>query len=220
MKKIITLLFLFVVVVAKAEKYYEAEIQFRNGELKNGYAELPSNSILEGAIKFRESEKGKIIRYDSDEIEYIAYSTDSGREYLFEYRNIKTIYGSKNNPREHTFKVKYWSLLTFADPVIKCYQTGENYHIDNEGEITLTLKSNIGMASTSISFLRPGEEVLTMITSSETEGANALGRESKFRKSAAHYFKDVPELAKRIIDKEFKTDDIPELLKTYVLYKK
>ncbi|AXG73321.1 hypothetical protein DVK85_03380 [Flavobacterium arcticum] len=219
MKKILTLLFLFVAVIANAAKYYKSKIEFIDGSTKEGYAELPSNSMFDGAIKFRISKKEKSIRYDFDTIEYILYYTDSGRKHIFERKNIKSIYGSKKKPREHNFKSKYWSLLRFSDPVIKCYQTGENYYIDGEGEITVTIKNNIGLASTSICFLRPDEEILTMITTGDIKGANVLGRESKFRKSAAHYFKDVPELVERIRDKEFKAENIEELLKTYVAYK-
>ncbi|WP_159800186.1 hypothetical protein [Flavobacterium sp. MK4S-17] len=218
MKKIIILLFLFAAVIASANEYYSAKIKFLDGDVKEGYAELPSNQLLDNAIKFKESEKGKLIRYDFDIIQYIIYHTDSGKEYLFEWKNIKSIYGSKKNPKESNPTIKYWSLVAFANPAIKCYRTADVYYIDEEEEIQFIIKNNIGLASVSISFLRPNEEVPTMITSSNMESQNMLGRESKFRKSAAYYFKDIPELVKRIDNKELKAENIGELLKAYLVY--
>ncbi|MDR0659415.1 MAG: hypothetical protein LBG19_01150 [Prevotellaceae bacterium] len=58
--------------------------------------------------------------------------------------------------------------------------------------------------------MRPGESEATLLF---IEGG--VGMEAQFRKVAAEYFGDYPELVKKIEDKEYKREDIVEIIEDY-----
>lgn len=220
MKNYFTLLALFFILTVNANEYYKATIYFTSGQQKEGFAELPSNKTLDNAIKLRETQDGKSGRYDFDTIDKIIYYTDSGNEYVFERMSVTMLYGSKKKPKEHTYKKKVWFLLVFADPAINHYYTGQSYYIDNEDRIiTKTSDSSSKGVEMILAFKRPDEENPTRITAF-LYGTVADGEEARFRRTAALYFRDEPELVERIKNKEFKADNVKALAKAYVQYKK
>lgn len=60
--------------------------------------------------------------------------------------------------------------------------------------------------------LRPGEEVATIISWTFNTQVN---KNVIFRKNAAEYFKDYPELSQKIKNKDYKYDDLLEVVQLY-----
>ena len=215
MKKTLTLLFIFISLVANASKYYKSKIRFINGDIKEGYAELPTNKMLDNAIRFKESERGKTTKFKNDEIDNILYYTDSGNKYFFELRKLTMLFGSKKNIKENTKNARYWFLAVASNPAVTYYYFSQTYYIDSDDKIVAKSVDSSGMWATIVlAFKRPNEENPTMI-GSLNYGAKVIGEEKRFRKFTAYYFKDEPNLVKRIENKEFKREDIEELIKAY-----
>ncbi|KAF2519934.1 hypothetical protein E0W68_01525 [Flavobacterium salilacus subsp. salilacus] len=218
MKKALILLFLFMAFVANANEYYKAKIQLLSGDVKEGYAELPSNRILDGAIKFKESEKGKTTKFKNDDIDIILYTTEAGK-YLFERRNTRIAIKSFGKEREKTYKSKSWLLVRFYDPLITYYWIGQTYLIDEEGDmVARTVDTSGTWADISLFYRRPGEDAPTLMASFSS--ITIIGAEKKFRKWAMLYFGEDNEIGQRIENKEFKIENMLELAKAYVAYKK
>ena len=59
MKKLLLLFFILSTVCAQA-KYYEAKLLMADGTIKDGFAKLPSNQLLDTHIEFKTSEKGEV----------------------------------------------------------------------------------------------------------------------------------------------------------------
>jgi len=64
--------------------------------------------------------------------------------------------------------------------------------------------------------LRPGEEVAYIVSWTFNTQIN---KNNIFRKNAAEYFKDYPELSQKIKNKEYKYDDIEEVVTMYNQWK-
>ncbi|OIQ21829.1 MAG: hypothetical protein BM557_03275 [Flavobacterium sp. MedPE-SWcel] len=218
MKNIITLLLLFTALTVTAKDYYKAKILFLDKTIKEGYAELPSNKTFDNSIKFQETKKGKKTKYKFNKIDQIIYYTDSGNEYLFERRKRTMLYGSKENIKSRTPKKKHWFLVVFSNPIISYYYSGDTYSINNRDHLITKISDGGTWASVNLSLKRQNEENPTLI-GAFNYGAHVFGTERRFRKHTAHYFKDSPELVKRIQNKEFKIKDIVKLLEVYIQYK-
>ena len=215
MKKIITLLFLFFAVIANAAKYYEAKIEFNNGDVKKGYAILPSN--YDRVIYFRETEKGKNERYNSNLIDKITYYTDSGNEVIFIRTNLRGIRKSKKGIKEKVKKKKQWHVMAFSSDYISMYYLGHGYDID-ENNNRIIKKANNDLSLILLSLKRPNEKPVTVITADS--GTRFVVSEKSYLNSLIAYFEDVPELVERIENNEFRGGYFKQILEAYTEYKK
>ncbi len=71
---------------------------------------------------------------------------------------------------------------------------------------------NVDVSDTFWYCKRPNEDVATVVSWTFNTQVN---KNNIFRKNAAEYFKDYPELSKKIKDKDYKHDDILEVVEKY-----
>ena len=72
-------------------QYHEAKLEMQNGEIKNGYAKLPSNALLINSIQFKTDENGSRQKIKEKEIKNILYTSHSGTQLFFERKRIVKI---------------------------------------------------------------------------------------------------------------------------------
>ncbi|MBA5629104.1 hypothetical protein [Moheibacter lacus] len=115
---------------------------------------------------------------------------------------------------------------TEAKKPVKAYKVLELPHISlyvyySESHITTELSrspsgfvtyGDVNVSDTFWYCLRPGEEIATIVSWTFKTQVN---KNNIFRKNATEYFKDYPELSKKIEDKDLKHDDIIQVVEEY-----
>lgn len=201
---------------AHSQKFYKAKLFFTNGDIKEGYAEIPTNKTFDSSVSFKAGEKGKATKIKDEEIDKAIYYSDNGNEFYFENTSVKQTFGKK---MERTPKKKSWILITYHHPLITVYSYAQSYYIDKDGRmISQTIDYSGTWADIFICYKRPGEEVPTIITSF-TQGAKIIGQQKQFRTAAKRYFNGDDNFISRIEQKEFSHDQVYEMAEAYVAYK-
>lgn len=214
MKKNILLFAFLFTITAYSQKLYKAKLTLVNGETKEGYADIPSNSLFSKTVIFSIEEKGKKVKFKNDEIDHATYYTDNGNEFYFERTRIRQLFGEK----EWTAKQKIWIVATYSSQHLMAYSWAQSYYIDSAGTMVSKSADSGGWADIFICFKRPGEEFPSSITSF-TYGATVIGQDKRFRKSAILYFKGEDVFNQRIENKEWTHEQIYEMAKAYSAYK-
>src|SRR5699024_1882572 len=95
----------------------------------------------------------------------------------------------------------------------------QTYVINRDGiMIAKTVDRSGTWADIFLLLKRPNEVAPTIITSL-SYGAKIIGKEKRFRKYASIYFADKEGFVKRIQNKEFEHDKMPELIESYIALK-
>lgn len=219
MKHFFTLLTFFITLSVFSQGFYKATIVYADGKTAEGFAKLPSNQTLSGSVKFRAGEKGKVTTINDDDVSYITYFTKKGNQFTFERTGVRTLNKSFGKVYDKVVGKKKWLLMLYSNPIINYYYEAKSYSIDKDGNmISKTSDSSGTWADIGLLFKRPGEEgPATLGTLSF--GAKVLNKESLFRKTAILYFEGDKDFIKRIDDKEFKSDEMLDMAKAYILHK-
>lgn len=216
MKHTLPILILLCTLGSYSQTLQKAKIFCTNGDIKEGYAEMPSNQLLNNAISFKADKQGKATKIKDEDIDKAIYYSDNGNEFYFENTPIRFTYGKK---MEKTQKRKDWLLITFHQPSITVFNYAQTYYIDKEGKMVSRSVDNSGTwADIFVCFRRPGEEIPTVITSF-SQGAHIIGKDKQFRTAAIRYFEGDTKFCQRIEQKEFEHDQVRELAEAYVVYK-
>ena len=216
MRKITIVLFLLTMLPGYAQTLYKAKIMLANGEIKDGYANLPSNSLLSGSVTFKPEKKGKGTKIKKDDIQNAVYYADNGNEFYFECTIVKQLLG-KHELRPT--KKKSWIVATYSNPDITVYSFGESYYIDKEGAMVTKSGASGTWAEIFVCLRRPGEEVPTSITAYNF-GAAVIGHDAKFRNASKKYFEGETKFIERIENKEWEHEQVREMAEAYAAYKK
>lgn len=218
MKHLYTAFMLFFIFIGNAQ-FYKAKISLVNGQINEGYAELPNNgAFFYKSISYKEStDTKKSIEIKNDDIASITYYTDQGYEYIFERRSIRRIYKAFGKYYDKTKKSKTWLLINFSSPFITFYWASNSYSIDKKGIMTSRSSDSTTWGEILLLFKRPGEEAPAEM--STLTSMVILNKENMFRKAAIYYFENEPELVKRIEAKEFETEEIIKLVHAYIALK-
>jgi hypothetical protein len=87
--------------------------------------------------------------------------------------------------------------------------------VDKNNNLISKVTDNSGTwASLLLLVKRPGDKCAAIL-GEISYGATVIGQQSRFRKLAGAYFEDQPKLAKRIKEKEFKSNQIAEVAQIY-----
>lgn len=218
MKKTFTLILLLAISIASAQtKYYKTKISLANGNETEGYAELPSNGSLDRAINYKKTEDAKSTRIKNDSILRITYLTDKN-SFTFERLPIRTLNKSFGKYYDNIAKSKTWLLVQSYNPIINTYLVSTKYSIEANGTMNAKTTDYSGMGADIVTYIkRPGETGALQL--GIMSSIKMMGLDSMFRKTASEYFKDAPELVKRIEAKEFGNDNLQELLNAYIILK-
>jgi hypothetical protein len=220
MRKLIFITLFLLSSTIQAQKFYTAKIIMNDGMQKSGFATLPVNGSFNKPIKFKSSKDGSAHNINNNDISGAIYTSDSGNEYLFE--RIVMIYINKSfdeqkNGEKCDSSKKNWALVTSYSKNIMSYYLAQKYIIEKNGKLVSKTSNTGTWADIFILFRRPNESCASMI-GHIAYGAKIIGQEKKFRNVASEYFKDKPELVKRIKNKEFKSNEFQKLINAYNSY--
>jgi len=169
-----------------AQKFSPGIIHTKDGKQIECLVENSLN-INERLISYKFGQKSKTERMASKSIKKITYINAEDNSYG------EVVYTKFKGLPLHLGKSPQWCGV-----VIK----GD----DSKGEVTLLRNLEHGVLCK-----RPKEELPTFMGA----GKNVPAVANQFYKKAAEYFSDYPELAKRILDKEFKEGEIYDIVREY-----
>lgn len=199
-------------------QYYKTKITFTNGEITEGYATLPTDALFENT-NYKEALNTETKSIKSDDIASITYHTNEGNEYVFERLQVRFLNKSFGKYYDKIRKGKRWMLIVFSDPLIKFYCWAPNFSMDSAGVITATSKGNrVAWGEIPLYLRRPDEPAAAQITT--LTSMDIISEQNHFRKIAAYYFQNEPQLVKRIEAKEFTNDNLIKLVEAYIAIKK
>ena len=203
MKRMLFIL-LFIPALLTAQNYVQGTVEFKNGKKLECLLKFPSGPNDKN-IETRLSEKADKVSYPSDKLAKVIVNLDDGGSYEFSRERIRRLLSSKTT--------EVW-ILTVEKGYATLYVSTNKYRINKKGHLEMI--SIGGPHSAGEIFMlvkRPDEKVATILGSySESITINENGA---FRKLASDYFKDCPELVKRIKEKEFKILDSRVLVMEY-----
>ncbi|MBJ2174550.1 hypothetical protein JBL43_09895 [Aureibaculum sp. A20] len=190
MKEILIIIaFLFVMPLAAQKNV--AKLYFNDGTEKTGLAKI----TYKNEIKFREENGGKKEIYNSDGIKCIEIFNiyEKPRKKTYCYKKI-----NENNPILLRQVINGKLSLYVLDTTTHGSMAGPN------GSVFMT-----GNSSSSYYVCKGDDEIVTHLG----DRGNLFSK--NFIKAASEYFKDCPELVKKIEDKAYKKRDIEEVVNFY-----
>ena len=215
MKQLFLTLMMLMGLTLSAKPFYKSVLEYTNGSTKLGYAKVPD--MGDKKISYKESEEGKAISVNSDDLIRISFIMDAdGRGYTLERALSKMDWPKKSGGvKSRIDKKKYWYFIKRADEKLTLYMSAQKYKIDKKGIFQFISKAPQGHSITFPYYLkRPNEEILSYV--SDTGSLLEVGGNNIFRKLVATYFKDKPKFVERINSKEFKKKDIYALYEAYL----
>tara|TARA_A100000171_G_scaffold52969_1_gene74743 strand:- start:3309 stop:3944 length:636 start_codon:yes stop_codon:yes gene_type:complete len=207
MKKLILLALLLTTVCVSAQ-YYEAKLLMTDGTIKEGFARLPSNQLLDSKVEYRTTRKGETQKFEDDEVHQILITSEEKNQFLFTRTNVVHLYKSFGKEIEKEKKNKHWMLLYYSHPKIKEFFLSQRYKINRKGKMIAVTGANSFWSTVYFLFQRPEEEKAYVVSGKGFPNGMV-------RKAMAIYFKDTPTFAARIESKEFKKANVSEVAKAY-----
>jgi hypothetical protein len=201
LKSALLFILLFAVSAAYSQKFFPGKLIFFNGETRDGLVKIKSSNWKK-FVYYKAGVQSDEQKIKSETVKFVYVFSDQGDTSILE-----------NVQFDKKFK-------RFVDRVIQGYATlyycGDGMHLDKHGVIIHTSTYVVGRSQPVFYYdiQRKGERFATslaLVSPSKT----MFGQDKNFRKSAAEYFKDYPELVKRIEDKEFTVDDIVKVVLLY-----
>jgi len=216
MKYFLTVLLVFTSFLATSQnqKFHKAVLILAEGnQKKTGYAKVPDIGSKKVSFKMNKT-TDNVDLIPSDEIYRILYSTESGKEYVLERNNMKAVYLKKSGKTiEKITKKKRWFFMDEYDDKMNLYITGNTFKINKKDDFIMKSSGQKGFVGFGYYFKRPEEKYITSIM--HTSNAGPFGQKF-FRKTAAGYFGKDSKMAKRIMNKEFKSDEVYDLYRAYL----
>lgn len=215
MKQITLVLFLVLYSASHSQTFYKAELIFTNGDSETGYAKVPDATKNE--VSFKQTPDAKPVKYKSDDLYTITFTTENGNSYTLE-RAVSKMIRLKMTGEITTQLNNYkeWYFRQYTDTKLNFYSAAEKYKINHKGEFKFSSEGQTEFPDINFYLKRPSEEELTYITA-RVSGMQ-LFKEKSFREVASTYLSDNKDLAERIKDKEFKSDQISDLYHIYISY--
>jgi hypothetical protein len=183
-------------------KFSEISIIMKDGQVKSGKVKHPFDLNKKIVLI---SDSGEKVNIDNALVDEVTLKHDNGVTLKFKSVYFKNAFSDKISKKATLMMVVMQELLTVY------YDNGISYS---------SLSMNGALSQTSYSSyyaLREGEKVPTLISFSLSGQINA---NNVFKKSAAKYFEDYPELSKKIEDKVYKYNDVITVCIDYIKWKK
>lgn len=198
-----SLLLLFIVLPSLVyAKYIEGRLIFKDGSKKSGFIEF--KEPYDETIQFKASKDAAEISYKSEDIiELIMIS--EGKEYRF--HRLSTL--RPRLKKDTVVNPPAW-LMLHKDGYTKLYLGGAYYKV-KDGVLSITYGSFLYTLA-----WRPGEKAASVV---RIYADNTAGLNKGFRAMTSAYFKDYPELVKRIENEEFDHKQLEDLVAIYDQWK-
>lgn len=210
MKSLLYVVFILSSLFANAQ-YHTAKILMTDGIVKDGFAKLPSNKMLDGKVEYKSSAKAKVLKIDEDSISQILYTAKNGNKFLFVRNNVVHLFKSFGKEIVSEKKNKHWMLLIYANDAIKGYSLAQRYKLDKKGIMTSITGAHSMWEFVYFLYQRPTEDKAYIVSGKGfTNG--------QVKKAMGIYFKDHPALVKRIQNKEWKHFSLTDIAEAYAAY--
>jgi len=182
---------------ANAADFIRVKFTYLNGEEHTGYAKHVVISPIK-YILFKPTKDAKKEKILSDKLKTIIYYYKSGK--IIEYDRMRMYQTAGHKKPSKRF---YWLEVIKRD-YLTMYRGIATRHNENRSV-------KMGPEPPNRLFHRAGEDAATFISL----GFKTINGNSVFKFSAQRYFKDYPELAQKIKNKEYRWDDIEEVMEVY-----
>src|SRR5690606_11142418 len=184
--------------------YWEGEIMFIDGTLKEGYIQVP-NTTKENKINFKKSLNGTKEKFKRKEIDYIIVTSDKG--FSYRYENTAVVWKLEGNKSMGTSLY----LIMGQNNYVTFYIETQQYITNSKtGKIDFLYVYNQGQDYPSVTYVmkKRGEEKARLLYNIRI----IVGLISR----APRKLNINSELLKRIEETEFKISDLPEFIETYI----
>ena len=199
MKSVLFMTMLALSVAVHAEKLYPARLVFTDGKILNGLASMPEEAA-DSKLAYKATEKDDKVHYKSDLLKTVVYYF--GKDSVV-FDRLKT----------YSFNGKKMTDLLWLQVLKRGYVT--LFYSLKEGQFL----SSTGSMPTEDHYwlcLRPGEEAATIVSWK----VGSINANMTFKKKGPKYFADYPELVQKIESKEYKWDNIMQVVNEYNEWKK
>jgi hypothetical protein len=183
-----------------SQHYCKAEITFNNDKKLEGLVDLPYK--YDKYILYKSDEDSRHRKIPSDSITKITMFSKDGKIY-----KLENVWMDK----------KYQQLvLLVVEGYTNLYYTGDGIYINKEHNLIPTSSYVSGKTQPEYYYYikRKNERVVTMLAIT-SPSVTMFGKAKAFRKAAAEYFNDWPELVIRLNNKEFTEKDVEKVVKLY-----
>jgi hypothetical protein len=192
-KQLLVIVLISIVCHSFGADYIPCRLIFKNGTTKNGYVKIPD--MLDKDIKFRDNIKSTTIEFPSDNLSEIIFTQENQE---ISYQRVLTYanYGNKNvNNRDSWLKV----LKTGYMKLYFGFQTGFN------------------SPSYKLWYCKKTDDSIAYFISMKYSGGFVItvGTENNFKENASFYFGDYKELADKIVNSEYKFEDLEQIVDLY-----
>lgn len=217
MRSLLTVIFVFSMITAQAKKYFPATIIMIDGKEQKGYASMPTNKLFGDAVRFKLNDGDKAQKLDEDRVHRIFFELEDGNKFLFEHSGWTYITKNKfeRQIEKCKGKKKRWLLATFINKDITSFKMATDYYVDKNNNLISKVTDNSGTWASLLLLVKRPKDKCAAVIGEIPFGATVIGRESRFRKLASAFFQDQPKLVERIKNKEFKSEQIVEVVIAY-----
>jgi hypothetical protein len=188
--------------LVNAQKFFKGQLTYKDNKIVVGLINMPATPS-DKKIKFKINESADPEKINSDLIRFITITSDNGKSCTLEHVELS--------------KKEGWAFCFLVlEGYANLYLTGDGISTDKHGNVTPTSSYVSGRSMPEYYYMikRKSEKYLTTLAIT-SPSKTMLGKAKAFRKMAVEYFKDYPELVKRINDKEFTEEDVPQVVSIY-----
>ncbi len=184
--------------------YWPGTITLKDGTIKDGWIKIPSFS-REKKIEFPVTKKDVIENINREDIATLSITSERGYEYWFE--NVPVVNTIKGNTSLGTLLL----LVAAKNNYVTFYVQSQRYTVDDEtGKILLYYRYRQGYDFPTTTYY---------IRKKDAEKANLFyvtEHLAGIKKGLTYHLTEDPDLIKRVENKELTSDDIEEIITTYI----
>lgn len=217
MNKFITALILVVSINFSFAQYgwTHAEIHLKNGKTLNGEAKLKMMSaglnLAKEKLKFRSKDKKNKKKFSPEEVEYVIFTINpNNRDKKNRVRKSRTekyipVFLNKNRTNMGFVELMVDGKLRLVGRTVVVNSGGGWVHSGSPNSAPVYTPGFMG-SHNQVMFLKKGKKPVVFNNSNIFKS---------FKKRAMEYFKDCPALKSKIENKEYKQEDLQEIVKFY-----
>jgi hypothetical protein len=198
---IIFLSLVFIINLAYSQHYYPGRIILIDGEKLEGLVNLPFYRMNK-CMFYKSNENAAERKIKTDSVKFVSMVSDEGK--------TSTLANVELSRKEKGL------VFLLIEGYTTLYFTGDGINVDKHGNIVPTASAVAGRSLPEFYYMAQRKAERYPVTLAITSPAKTVfGQARAFRKLAAEYFKDWPELVKRIKNEEFTEKDVERVVTIY-----
>ncbi len=201
---LVILIILFFNNLGYSQKYFPGEVILKNGTKLTGLLYLPF-VLNQKSIYYKSTEKAVERKIKSDSVNRLSMISDGGKTNTL----VNIVYSKRK--KDNGF------VLLVTEGFANLYFNGDNgISVDKHGDLIPMATSVAGRSMPEFYYyIQCKDEQYPTLLAITSPSKTMFGQTRTFRKAAAEYFHDWPELVNRINDKEFTVNDIEKVVSLY-----